>query len=203
MSFKKFVFLFFALSCTTLSPRSGISTENYERQTTDASCSVAATSMIINQMLPNARFSQFMFFSRFKDHPWAKQTEQGGNGVTLSELPLYINDIAKKMSLSLKADYKYADSFKSSEDFGNYIFQNTTSKSYILVNFDQGTFFNVEPIGHFAIINSIEENKVTLVDPDNKVPMTYSLDIQRLYNLMKTIDPESQKLRGIVIIRRK
>lgn len=78
-----------------------------------------------------------------------------------------------------------------------------SADDFILANFDQKVFTDDTAVGHVAPIGAYdaEARRVLVMDPDRDWYEPYWVSDELLLQAMGTVDPETQKTRGLVRIR--
>ncbi len=149
--------------------------KQFALQTTDASCSAAAVTMIVNTLSPNKHFTEREILAAVNIPAWNIATVDGGDGISLDQLSEYLGEALDKLGLPY-ADIRVVHVDKvndaSNAEFVK-VLQNLNSNrlnSFLLVNYEN---FDILPIdfymGHICPVGGYDPttNQVLLMDVDN------------------------------------
>lgn len=185
----------------------------YLSQLTDASCSLAAATMVINALrIPQIQYANQKLTTansvlHSAAHRWENDVKQGGDGVTLDQFVSLLKQAMKANHiLPIKMEVIHVTKGKDvAKRFHQALVEGEkTGRTFIIVNFDQKFVSGTESAGHFAPVGAYDINKkrVLLMDPDRELFEPYWIPEQRLLDSMKTQDSEKNKNRGFLIIKR-
>lgn len=185
----------------------------YVGQTTDASCSTAASAMVLNALRHPSQLSSDdelishdKILAGFSDPFWAKATASGGNGVTLDQLaellgksflhfqlgahPVSVRHVEEASAAELK---DLRESLKANEK---------NAKNFMLVNFLQGSLTGDGDAGHFSLVGAYDASRkrVLILDVDRAWYEPYWVSDEELLKAMATRDADAGKQRGFLFI---
>lgn len=185
----------------------------YLPQLTDSSCSLASTTMIVNAArshhLPAHQplASQDELLKRVNDNQWREAIKQGGDGVGLRQLKIYLEKAlkvygVKNFSVTVKQMNNHTkenalllhQALLESEN---------TGKTFIIANFNQKFFTGFESVGHFSPIGAYDRarQRVLIMDTDRKLYEPYWVPEKLLLKSMSTFDKEEGYYRGYIIVK--
>lgn len=182
----------------------------YRAQSTNASCSIASVTMIVNALIPSYTLSSetklFTEQSLLKlsgSKRWKDAVASDGKGMSLKNLTLEIRNLLPKLGLSnYEADYR--EMLSGADDS---VFQETLSKQmkgegWIILNYDQGLVMGSGSYGHFSPVASYwsQKNKILVLDTDATWYEPYWVGFNVLTNSMKTFDNDLKQPRGYIWI---
>jgi hypothetical protein len=182
----------------------------YRAQATNASCSIASVTMIINALIPsytlNAETKLFTEQSLLKlsnSKRWKKAVSSDGKGMSLKDLATEINNLLPKLGLSnFKADFREMLSEVDATAFQEALLKQMKGEGWIILNYDQGLVMGSGSYGHFSPVASYwsQKNKVLILDTDATWYEPYWVGINTLTNSMKTFDNDLNQARGFIWI---
>lgn len=186
----------------------------YAAQRDDRSCSLASLTMIANaarksQALNSEAelYTQDSLLEASKSKLWKANLSEIGKGVTLAELKTLAETVlpltgAKNVSIHLfQPD---SNSGQNLEALRKILRENEKNDGdLIVVNFLQGALTEDAPVGHIAPVGAYDEKKkrVLVFDPDRRWYEPYWVPDTKLLDAMATLDPVSEKHRGLIWIR--
>jgi hypothetical protein len=185
----------------------------YLSQLTDSSCSLASATMIVNaarshqqSMTHQALASQDELLKQVNDQQWREAVKQGGDGVALSQLKIYLEKALtaygiKNFSVTVK---QMSANLKENEAslHQTLLESESTGKTFIIANFNQRFFTDFENVGHFSPIGAYDHatRRVLIMDPDRKLYEPYWVPEQLLLKSMSTVDTDGGHFRGYLIV---
>lgn len=183
----------------------------YLPQPTDASCSLASATMVINALrIPQMQYAnQSLATTNSVMHStndsWANDVKQGGIGVTLDQLGSFLAQAIKAYRI-LPTNLEVIHATEAKE-FATKFHQallegEKTGRTFIIVNFDQKFISGTESIGHFAPVGAYNVNskQVLIMDPDREFFEPYWVPEHRLLKSMETVDIDAQRSRGFIVV---
>ncbi len=184
----------------------------YVGQRTDASCSTAAASMLLNALRhPMQLKSEDMLFNHemlvAKLPAWGKATQAGGTGVTLDIFADYLGQSFRNFGLKERSiTIKHV---LDKSDLGLKLLQKdlrqneAQGEEFILVNFLQGALTGDGDAGHFSLVGAYDADthSVLILDVDREWYEPYWVSDRDLLEAMATKDSETGKMRGYLYIR--
>lgn len=184
----------------------------YLSQPTDAACSLASATMVMNALrIPQIHYANQALLTtdsvvRSIPSAWADQVKQGGNGVTLDQFGSYLSKAMKAYNiLPTKLEVIHATSAKKvATKFHQALLEGEkTGRTFIIVNFDHKCISGTRHIGHFSPVGAYDAHtkRVLIMDPTRERFEPYWVSERRLLNGMKTVDSDARKNRGFVIVR--
>jgi len=183
----------------------------YLPQLTNASCSLASATMILNALRSQEIqcSNQSLVTAQQilqNSHPdWKNSVQENGPGVTLDQLGAFLTQLMHVYDLSpFKIEVVHLTHNKSINQFRQALVESgITGQTFILVNFDQKFMSGAqEDAGHFAPVGAYNaaEKRVLIMDPDREYFEPYWVPEQLLLESMQTKDPISDKNRGFITI---
>jgi hypothetical protein len=186
----------------------------YVSQRDEKSCSLASLTTVLNAALRNTKTrSDQPYFTqdsllKFSDSAlWKKNLGPKGQGVTLHEIKTITEELLKKLNLknaSVTLFQPGQTDQVSLTAFRRILIENEKSdQDFIIVNYVQGLITQDSQTGHLAPIGAYNESKkeVLILDPDRQWYEPYWTKDENLLKAMATVDPVSQKQRGLIWIR--
>lgn len=183
----------------------------YIPQPTDASCSLASATMVMNALrIPlmqyaNQKLATTNSVVDSTQSSWKNDVKQGGDGVTLDEFGSFLSQAMKAYNIRpTKLEVIHATSVKDIvTKFHQALLEGEkTGRTFIIVNFDQKIISGTESVGHFAPVGAYDANtkRVLVMDPDRELFEPYWVSEHRLLKGMETVDSDAHKNRGFVIV---
>ncbi len=183
----------------------------YLPQPTDASCSLASATMVMNALrIPqiqyvNQRLATTHSVVSSTHNAWENDVKQGGNGVTLDQLGSFLTQAMKAYRIPpTRIEVIHATRVKDiATTFHQALLDGEkTGRTFIIVNFDQKFISGTESVGHFAPVGAYDVNtkRVLIMDPDREFFEPYWIPERRLLNSMATEDSDVHKNRGFVVV---
>lgn len=183
----------------------------YLPQLTDASCSLASATMVINALrIPQMQYAnQKLATSNSVVHStndsWANDVKQGGMGVTLDQLGSFLSKAMKTYRiLSTNLEVIHATEVKEfATKFHQALLEGEkTGRTFIIVNFDQKFISGTESVGHFAPVGAydVTTQRVLIMDPDRELFEPYWVPEHQLVKSMETDDTDAHKSRGFIVV---
>lgn len=183
----------------------------YLPQPTDASCSLASATMVMNALrIPQIRYANQKLVTtnsvlHSSQNAWKNDVKQGGNGVTLDEFGSFLSQAMNVYNI-LPTHLAIIHATHVN-DFGTKFHQallegEKTGRTFIIVNFDQKFISGTERVGHFAPVGAYDANtkRVLIMDPDREFFEPYWVPEHQLLRAMETADSDAHKNRGFVIV---
>ncbi len=183
----------------------------YLPQPTDASCSLASATMVMNALrIPQMQYANQKLATTNSvvdstQNAWKNDVKQGGDGVTLDQFGSFLSQAMKAYNiLPTKLEVIHATSVKDIvTKFHQALLEGEkTGRTFIIVNFDQKFISGTESVGHFAPVGAYDANtkRVLIMDPDRELFEPYWVSEHRLLKGMETADSDAHKNRGFVIV---
>jgi hypothetical protein len=208
------------LSTKHLSPKFWALIGYYVPQYTEASCSAASISMVLNAaraQLPKTSEDKLILqpdlVEKVTTQHWKERMSKDGygdkklRGTSLDTLR-EITEAAFKtygfLSVKVEAVHVRDLSEKTLSQIHQALIENEKSPGTFLVsNFDQKVFTDDSTAGHFAPVAAYDSahKKVLIMDPDREWYEPYWADEKRFAEAMHTQDDEIKDYRGYLIIR--
>ena len=183
----------------------------YLSQLTDASCSLASATMVINALrVPQMVYANQKLATSDSlqkvSSSWASEVRQGGKGVTLDQLGVFLKSALKKYHLNpVELEVIHATHSKEfATRFHKALLESEkTGTSFVIVNFDQKYMSGTKSIGHFSPVGAFDEHtkRILLMDPDREFFEPYWVPEQVLVTSMTTEDRDAQKRRGFILVK--
>lgn len=186
----------------------------YLPQPTDASCSLASATMVMNALrIPQMQYANQKLATTDSvvhsvNNGWAKDVKQGADGVTLDQFGSFLEQAMKAYHiLPTKLEVIHVTGVKDiAAKFHQALLEGEkTGRTFIIVNFNQKFISGTESVGHFAPVGAYDVNtkRVLIMDPDRELFEPYWVPEHRLLNSMETEDSDTRKSRGFVIVKLK
>ena len=163
------------------------------KQITSAACSLANGAMVLNQFLAKPiTQTALLALLKEKNHLWPTQIKEGANGITLGEFKNYLKEMAEWLGVRIHTRVVYGDEFKTDAELKRFL---KRPNQYVIINFDQGWFFDQIHAGHYVVLGKIAKDKAVVIDPDLDplVPRTYTIPVSTLRKL-------TQGARGFLVV---
>ncbi len=183
----------------------------YLPQPTDASCSLASATMVVNALrIPQIQYANQKLATtnsvvHSTQNAWKNDVKQGGDGVTLDQFGSFLSQAMKAYNiLPIRLEVIHATSVKDIvTKFHQALLEGEkTGRTFNIVNFDQKFISGTESVGQFAPVGAYDANtkRVLIMDPDRELFEPYWVSEHRLMNGMETGDSDAHKNRGFVIV---
>lgn len=183
----------------------------YMPQLTDASCSLASATMVMNALrIPQMQYANQKLATTnsvvdSSRNDWKNDVRQGGSGVTLDEFGSFLSQAMTAYNIqSTKLEVIHVTRAKDSvTKFHQALLEGEkTGRTFIIVNFDQKFISGTESVGHFSPVGAYDVNtkRVLVMDPDREFFEPYWISEHRLLKAMETKDSDAHKNRGFVIV---
>jgi len=185
----------------------------YLPQLTDSSCSLASATMIVNAarshqhlMAHQSLASQDELLNRVNEKQWSEAVKQGGNGVSLNELKIFLE---KALNVYGVKNFTVAvRQMNNNAKENELLFRQTlmesesTGKTFIIANFNQKIFTDFESVGHFSPIGAYDRatQRVLIMDPDRKLYEPYWVPVKLLLKSMSIPDVKGGYYRGYITV---
>jgi len=175
---------------------------HYVQQGTDASCSLASSTIVINGLRArlgiHPALSQAQILSRANVKEWTRAVAQGGDGIPLDRLEAVLNEALPRLGLPEARARGLHPRPGSQRDLAAFLGQLDSAvvrgKGALLVTFDQGLLLEgVAGEGHWATVGAYDRSRrlVLLLDPDPTL-RPFWVSVENLYAAMTA--PESASL---------
>lgn len=105
-----------------------------------------------------------------------------GYGTQVNKKKYSINNYFLKNNIKLKEVYYLLEEIK---DIKKFIVENLKSGNDLIVCFDSRKLYGIGDYGHVSLIQNINNNIITLIDPEKDVPNKRKVDLQKLVEAMK------------------
>ena len=105
-----------------------------------------------------------------------------GYGTQVNKRKYSINKYFLKNKIKLKEAYYFSEEVKNIKKF---IVENLESGNDLIVCFNNKKLHSGEDLGHVSLIQNINNNVITLIDPENNVPNRRKVKLQKLIEAMK------------------
>ena len=186
----------------------------YLSQPTDASCSLASATMVINALRfkqmqhANQRLATTNNVMHSMNNAWANDVKQGGDGITLDQFGLFLKQALNVYHIPpIKLEVIHATKAKDiAIKFHQALMDGErTGRTFVIINFDQKFISGTESVGHFAPVGAYDVNtkRVLIMDPDRDLYEPYWVPEHLLLNSMETVDSAARESRGFVVVRLK
>jgi hypothetical protein len=184
----------------------------YRAQSTNASCSIASVTMIVNALIPSYSlgretklFTEQSLLKLSGSKRWKEAVTSDGKGMSLKDLAAEITDILPKLGLTnFSAGYRELLSETDAHAFKKAVLKQMNGEGWIIINYDQGLVMGIGNYGHFSPIASYwsEKNKILILDTDAGWYEPYWVEFETLINAMKKFDNDLKQARGYIWIFR-
>ena len=183
----------------------------YLSQPTDASCSLASATMVVNALrIPQIQYASQMLATTHgvvhsTHNAWENSVKQGGDGVTLDQFGSYFSQALKAYNIRpTRFEVIHATSVKDvARIFQQALLEGEkTGQTFIIVNFDNKVTSGTEHVGHVAPVGAYDANtkRVLIMDPFRELFEPYWVPEHQLLQGMQTVDLTAHKNRGFVIV---
>lgn len=182
----------------------------YRAQETDASCSIASVTMIINALIPSHTlnsetklFTEQSLLQLSGSKLWKKAVSSNGKGMSLKGLNDEITSLLPKLGLAnYSVSYREIVSESDASAFKKVLIKQMKGEGWIILNYDQGLVMGSGSYGHFSPVASYssQENKILVLDTDATWYEPYWVKFVTLINAMKTFDNDLKNARGYIWI---
>lgn len=191
----------------------GLLAQQFVRQETDASCSVASVTTILNAVLAyrhRTPVTQQQVVAADSTGHWATATATADSqGVTLDQLGLFamqafyaagikrvgvdVNHVRDQGETTVNQLVAVLDKLETTDD-----------DYFVIVNFLQSAYFkDGDPIGHMSAVGAFDlaHERVLVLDVDPREVRPYWVSLQQFVAGMQTSDDETGEPRGYLVIR--
>lgn len=188
----------------------------YLPQLTDSSCSVATATMIVNAARSGQTFTtnqplatQKDLLQRVNDTDWIKRVSQGGDGVTLDQLNVFMAKALEAYGVhNFTIDVVHLENnSKKNATLLHQVLMETekTGKTFMIANFNQKFFTGTISVGHFAPVGAYDPQtkRVLIMDPDRQLYEPYWVPENLFLDAMATVDDEVNNHRGYLLVKLK
>lgn len=188
----------------------------YLSQLTDSSCSVATATMIVNAARSGQTFTanqplatQTDLLQRANDTDWIKRVKQGGEGVTLDQLNVFMAKALEAYGIhnfTIEVVHLKSDSKENASILHQALIETEkTGKTFMIANFDQKFFTGTMSVGHFAPVGAydLQTKRVLIMDPDRQLYEPYWVPEKLFLDAMATVDDEVNNHRGYLLVKLK
>ena len=163
-------------------------------------CVPACISMILNRRKikhgsqEEIGYELGLIISKEKVHLFTKvrtgKKPAAGYGTQINKKKYSIANYFSKNKIKLKEIYY---PIEENKDIKKFIVENLKSGNDLIVCFDNKKLYSEGDFGHVSLIQNINNNIVTLIDPEKSVPNRRKVKLQKLVEAMKY---HSKKKRG-------
>lgn len=197
----KVILTLFLLFATPLSALDRALLEKYYvQQKSDASCSLATLTMVINALRDGEKpLTQEELLDQVGDANWEKAVAQGGDGVTLDQFGEITRRALKLFHLDhLQVTVYHLDSMPLCLDPAI-----LDSETFVILNFDQAIFLELEEnLGHISPLGRVQSCYYQILDVDYSLSNPfYWVDQTTFLRGMNSRDSDSSLYRGYLIIK--
>lgn len=105
-----------------------------------------------------------------------------GYGTQVNKKKYSVNNYFSKNKIKLKEAYYPSEKIK---DIKKFIVENIRNNNDLIVCFNNKKLYGEEDFGHVSLIQNINNNSITLIDPENNVPNKRKVNLQKLVDAMK------------------
>lgn len=182
----------------------------YRAQSTNASCSIASVTMIVNALIPSYTlgsetklFTEQSLIKLSGSKRWKDAVTSDGKGMSLKNLTIEIKNILPKLGLSnFQAVYHEMLSETDDSAFKEVLLKQMNGEGWIILNYDQGLVMGSGSYGHFSPVASYssQNNKILILDTDATWYEPYWVGFNTLASSMKTFDNDLKQPRGYIWI---
>jgi Phytochelatin synthase len=185
----------------------------YTAQQTDAACSIAAVTMVINGARIHQNLtsddklaSQSSILKKVNIDAWTNWVDMKGGRLILDQYGHYIEETFKAYGLT-PVTVQVFHAQKNSEfkkQLHNALVENEKSdKDFIIANFIQGTFTGDAEAPHIAPVGAYDAKtkRVLIMDPDREWYEPYWVSEDVFLDGMATTDKDSGMTRGFVWVK--
>ncbi len=184
---------------------------HYLPQPTDASCSLASVTMVINALrshqsqYANQKLATTNSVLHSINKTWANNVKQGGDGVSLDQFSYMLKEAMKAYNLPpTRLEVIHATRAKDiAIKFHQALLKGEkTGRTFVIVNFDQKFISGTLSVGHFAPVGAydVSTKRVLIMDPDRELFEPYWVPESLLLKSMETRDFDERKNRGFIIV---
>ncbi len=185
----------------------------YVGQQSDAACSLASLSMLVNAARRGAPLdaeeplvTQPLLLQRVDSDAWAKGVAKGGDGVTLDELAVLAKQSLAAFGMTarrVEVTHLPAATPDALDRLRELLRQNEASAyDWVFFNFRASDFVGVGDYGHIAPVGAYDEaqRRVLVMDPDREWYEPYWIPDEVALGGMATPDSVTQRPRGYLYV---
>lgn len=185
---------------------------HFVRQQTDASCSLASVTTLINAARAARRrvpVTQDQVLATDTTGVWRRSVaDHLGDGVDLDAMALHVmrafhSQVSKGVNVDVRrmgrSRLEYTAALQTALAEG----ESSPAGVFIVVNALQSRLFkDGEPIGHMSVVGAYDARarRVLILDVDNRNPMPYWVSVDALVDGMNTVDDMTGEPRGYLLI---
>lgn len=182
--------------------------KNFVFQQTNASCSLASATIVLNAILkdlesPLMPAHQHEVLEMTNNETWDTSIREDGDGVDLDQLSHYLNQLFEAYHINAKVNTFHISNDDPDEktQFFQYL-KALNQKTLIIANFEQAMLIPTIPVGHFSPIGAYNQEKgeVLILDVDKEWTGPYWVDQDRLFSALHTYDSDANAFRGYLVI---
>ena len=187
--------------------------QQFVRQQTDTSCSVASVTTVLNAVLAQRRrtlATQEQVVAADRTGHWATATAtEHSSGVTLDQLGLFTMQAFSAAGIKrVGVDVNHVRDL--GETTVNQILsvldkhEHFADDYFVIVNFLQSAYFkDGDPIGHMSVVGAYDaaRERVLILDVDPRDVRPYWVSLPQFMAGMQTSDDETGEPRGYLVIR--
>lgn len=179
----------------------------FQRQHTEAACSVASIANVINAMVSPERpsISPQALLGVVGDGDWVAATDHGGDGISFAQLQLYLRQSLDRLGLA-DARVEAFRPFAADGDALLRLRQLLAARQpadMVLASFDQGWLLGQASVGHVSPLGDYDagSGRVEILDVDPETPSPYWVRDQDLLAAMTRPDSDDPSGDGLIFIR--
>lgn len=185
---------------------------HFVRQQTDASCSLASITTLLNAARAGHRrvtLSQDQVLRTDTSGLWQqKVADVTGDGVDLDAMALRVmqafhHGISKRVNVDVRRMGRSRPAYTAALESALSKGEAEPLDQFIVINALQSKLFaDGEPIGHMSVVGAYEAKRrqVLILDVDNRNPLPYWVSVDALVDAMNTVDDATGEPRGYLLI---
>jgi hypothetical protein len=186
---------------------------HFVRQQTDASCSVASVTTLVNAARAGARkvpLTQEQVLRFDPSGVWAQQTrDAASDGVDLDAMALHVmqafhSQVSKRVNVDVRRMGRSRPEYVAGLEAALALGEQEPLDHFIIINAPQNLLFaDGEPVGHMSVVGAWDgkRRRVLILDVDNRNPAPYWISLDLLVDAMNTTDEITGEKRGYLLIR--
>jgi hypothetical protein len=186
---------------------------HFVRQQTDASCSVASVTTLVNAARAGARkvpLTQEQVLRLDPSGVWAQQTrDAASDGVDLDAMALHVmqafhSQVSKRVNVDVRRMGRSRPEYVAGLEAALALGEQEPLDHFIIINAPQNLLFaDGEPVGHMSVVGAWDgkRRRVLILDVDNRNPAPYWISLDLLVDAMNTTDEITGEKRGYLLIR--
>lgn len=185
----------------------------FVRQQTDASCSVASVTTVLNTVRAQSRKRAVLQDQVLQSDPsglWAQATKDAhSDGVNLEGLALHVmqsfyTQASRHVAVDVRRMGLSRGEFRAALEHALGAGEDNPHDHFMIVNVLQSRVLgDGEPMGHMSVVGAwdAKRQRVLILDVDNRKPDPYWVAIETLIDAMNTTDDVTGERRGYLLIR--